>query len=110
MSASESLRFMVLAKPKNNGVAGREYNDGVVRSRLFEAGKYFFITGKDTLQRYGDGNPFGPGRQQRTDNLLMPYAAGEELPLRICVRASGGKKGERLSSIPMIIICVSFNE
>ena len=80
MSAPGSLRFM-------------EYNDGVVRRRLFEAGKYFFITGKDAVQRYGDGNPFGPGRQQRTDNLLMPYATGENLPLpylRQCFRWKEG--------------------
>ena len=87
------LALYGIGKTEEQRVAGSEYNDGVVRRRLFEAGKYFFITGKDAVQRYGDGNPFGPGRQQRTDNLLMPYATGENLPLpylRQCFRWKEG--------------------
>ena len=65
------LTLYGIGKTEEQRVAGREYNDGVVRSRLFEAGKYFFIMGKDTVQRYGDGNPFGPGNRK---DRQSPYA------------------------------------
>ncbi len=103
MSAPGSLRFMVLAKPKNNGSPEANTMMELSDRCLFEAGKYFFITGKDAVQRYGDGNPFGPGRQQSTNNLLMPYATGENLPLLYLRQCFRWKKGERLLHIPMII-------